>query len=166
MGLRPKGNGEMRGLVMTIEERNAKIVEAIRSGKSLRAIGRRYGLVHERIRQIGIDAGVQSAYCAVFYTDDEIKKLEASYRRGIRPAHIPSDRRTPGAVRAALIRYGIHSPERQHPLRSDDDKAFVKRHYHKRHVAEIAAELGTTRNAIIGLAYRMGLSKSKADSHA
>jgi len=46
--------------------------------------------------------------------------------------------------------------------RRDASAAFVAEHYGKMSASQIGRRLGISRNAVIGLAYRMGLSKPRA----
>lgn len=150
----------------TDTKRNANIISRVKAGETYQAIADDYGICRERVRQIAKRAGMPSRQQYIGVSDALRRQWADAYKRGLPPAHIERGPHGYSVVHRTLVSMGVHTPERGPKARSEADKDFVRRHYHKRRVSEIALALGTTRNAVIGLARRLGLSKPKALAHA
>lgn len=145
-------------------ERNQEIIRAVQSGEILAKIGERYGVTRQRISQISMKAGICRGWHRTVTVPEKWTEVLAQYHAGV-PAHSIDVGCSPKSVYQALVREGIHKQGVPSAQRSSADKDFVRKHYHSRSVAEIAAHLGTTRNAVVGLAHRMGLCRSREASH-
>lgn len=126
-------------------ERNRAIAAEVQAcTDTLQAIAGRYGLTRERVRQIGVAHGIRRGHVNQV-TDEELADLKSQYDRGVRLAHIDSHR----------------SPRTKAPDWSAAQDNALKAMWGRKRCADIARVLGTTKNAVIGRANRLGLPRLK-----
>ena len=137
------------------QTRNLQIVSAIENGATLQSIADEYGITRERVRQIGIKHGVKSSRRL---TPEELNSITQQYEAGLRIAHIETPR-SRHAVTQHLCRLGLHECAPQAPEWTKEQTRILKKMWGKTTCAVIAEAIGTTRNAVIGRAHRLGLPK-------
>lgn len=146
--------------------RNEEIVSEVVKGRSFTSVGRSYGLTTERIRQIAVSHGVKSAHRREPLSPDKIARAVTLFKRGMPIAHIAED--IDACAKTVVNHLGLlklYTPERRDFVAWDDAKdALLRKHYNSYPGAAqmLADQFGTTRNAIIGRANRLGLQKASA----
>lgn len=147
---------------METAQRNSEIIAAVMRGETQREIAPRYGLCGSAVGYIARRQGVNSRR---LLTSDEIASIVAQYKRGTPIAHIESNR-SRFAVARVVVRAGLHKPSRKSPAWTAKADAALTRMWGKHRCAAIAAILGTTKNAVIGRAYRLGLPNLQRSADA
>jgi len=154
------------GRGMNSKANKADVLEAIHSGAKYRAIARHFGITHQRVSQIARDAGVRRGRGHNPLSPSEKASIVVDYLSGVPKMCIKVQGRSRFSVTRTLVKAGIYTPEAKPPPRSEADKAFVREHYGKLTAWQIAQARGMTRNAVIGLANRLSLTKPKEAAHA
>lgn len=140
-------------------QRDLEILSAIQAGETHASIGRRFNLSRERIGQIAAANGMRGRRTTI--SDEEIEGYVAQYRRGVPFAHMSCER-SGSSISAALDRRGIHRRKGlRAPEWSASDTDILRGLWGKLSCAEIAKVVGTTKNAVIGRAHRLGIPKVK-----
>ena len=151
---------------MSFHDRNAAIVAAVAKGdKTFKEIGDKYGLTGERVRQIAVANGVRLERRFARTADPvKLQKAISLFLRGMPICHCADECGFDRAqFRNYLIRNALFEPNPNRDVDWTRDKdALLKKRFGKYPgaVAELAEELGTTRNSVIGRAHRLGLARA------
>lgn len=152
---------------MSFHDRNTAIVAALHSKgrKTFKDIGDKFGLTGERIRQIAAANGVLLDRRFARTADPvKLQKAISLFLRGMPICHCADECGFDRAqFRYHLILNGWYEPDtRPETSWTKDNDALLKKRYGKYPgaVAELAEELGTTRNSVIGRAHRLGLARA------
>lgn len=96
------------------------------------------------------------------WTPNERQQLRESLDKGMTKKEIAEDMgKTVPSVRAAIDRAGLQANDKR-PTWTPEDTLRLKDQWGKMSTKELAKELGVSRNAVIGKADRMGLSRPEA----
>jgi hypothetical protein len=138
-----------------------KIVSDLERGKSLRAIAGRYGTSHESVRRIRIEHGIEPSRRARPVTNRDICRWVQAVNRGVSLSSADPTRNC-AIIAKHLDRIGVRKIRRKHEIVwTEADTARLLEMWGTVSCAKIAAALGKTRNAVIGRAFRLGLSKPR-----
>lgn len=163
-GLRRHNKTKPRERDPILQVRDDAIILQLKEGKTLEAIAQPLGLTRERVRQIGLREGVTSLNNRPYeLSQDEIDAIIARHARGMPTAHIASSLEIGRhVVEYWLISTGHHIPINDRQPWSNDEIAFLRRHYKKAgwSLSRIGKFLGRTRNEIAGKARRLGLQEA------
>ena len=155
-------------------ERDTKIVKAVELRReSLQAIGSRYGITRERVRQIAKRAGCapRGRHYPILRSEEKAK-IASLYARGIPISHAAKAvGRSPTVGFRYLVDAGLHQPWSVRTPWSGREDAIVLREYPKAkagaiRVRDIAKRLGRTKNEVIGRARRLGLHATGSEASA
>jgi len=143
-------------------QRNQKIIHLYTEGASLRDVAREVGLTHECIRQV-----LKKSKVAVrdrsSISPEDYDRAVALLRNGMPVAHIAEEvGHSPSALVRRFERDGYYKREdRSQPWTAKEER-IVRSGYGRRSARMIAAQIGRTRNEVIGKARRLGLGKPQS----
>ncbi len=147
------------------QDRNTAIVDAVRDGATLGKVGSAHGISAERVRQIAWDFWVRSEHFCPRLEPAQQERIVALFERGMPISHIAEAVSTTvkTVCRHLQIR-GLYAPEKRVQMHwTAETDAIIRKHYNSYPGAarDLAERFGTTRNAIIGRANRLGLRRPK-----
>jgi hypothetical protein len=145
--------------VEQLSQRDADIIAAIEAGELFAVIGERVGLTKHGVKWVATKYGVTSPLRKIPVTGAERAAILRQFDAGVPMARIKSKRRS-NTVREVLIRAGRRKPTPPSDFWKERGRvATLKRLWGKVSCDDLAARIGTTKNAVIGKAARLGLPR-------
>jgi DNA-binding MarR family transcriptional regulator len=145
--------------------RNQEMAALFQAGVTTAALAKRYKISRACVDKILLRLKAKQAKEYSFLTQDEKKEIIRLWDKGVRKAAQIARKvgRCDNTVAKVLIEAGRREKrdplERRDPWEKDAEEK-LKQLYDDHSARQIASIIGCTRNAVIGKAHRMGLSKS------